>query len=347
MGKGKGRQSGNFDSKSQRAAFAQEIQQQSRQVKLSRPRPQQPSRKSSSERPRFTRLTQLRGILRERQTLDARALIERRRRAGFLPARESKVPEAKPIVSHPPGWLLELDKRNIPQTDDSVGSLQSKCLEVLCLYVIEYLEAMGKENLHLALSLLPSETIEDLSVAISKKIGITNELAVVLGKHTHVEALSFRASCTESKLNDEGLMELIPTLPFRGVRDSWEDLDGTDEALVDVMKLEGCNVRLKRLELLGCQSISANVLIQLFEKCACITHLSLAGSLNGAEEGGRVLLMIPDLLPALQVLDITNCAWMTTSLLNSFLQCYNTQKTPVVYCDGCFMDAYQGHGHDW
>jgi hypothetical protein len=351
MGKGKGHQAGGFGSKSQRTAFAQEVQEQALQLKLSRPsnRPQQQqSKRSSAERPRFTRLTQLKGMLRERQSQEAYGLMERRRRAGFLPRRdENPAPRAEQIASHPPGWIIYYGIEKKEQTEESVESLQSKCVDVMSQYILEYLEALGRDELHAALSLVPSETLATLSVVISKQFGIDNDLAIVLGKHAHVEALCFRAAQNDETLNDEAIMELVPHLPTQGVQDSWEDLQDRDDALVDVMQLEGCNIRLRRLELLDCRSISADALIALLEKCSCITHLSLAGSLNGVEDGVRVLRAIPDLLPALQVLDVTNCAWMTTSLLDCFVQCYQNQKPPVVHHQGCYTGPYQGSGHDW
>lgn len=337
MGKGKGRQAGYFGSKSQSAAFAQEMRHETRQIQLSRPK-SQPQNPKRHERPRLASLTQLRGILQERQSQEAHLLMERRRRAGFLPRRTEEnnaVPRTKQSVSHPPGWMIEYEC--------NVESLQSKCVVVMGQYILEYLEALGKEELRALLSLLPSETLANLSVEVSKIKGINNDLAVVLGKHAHCEALCFRATQDEETLNDEGIRELIPHLPSQGVQDSWEDFDGTDDALVDVMHLEGCNVRLKRLELLDCRSISADVLIELLEKCACITHLSLAGSLNGVEDGIKILRAIPNLLPALRVLDLTKCSWMTTSLLGSFAQCYQSfpNSPPTVHSQGCFTGSYE------
>ena len=272
--------------------------------------------------------------------------MERRRRAGFLPQKTESQPKSEPIVSHPPGYILNFgSNENKPS---NVESLQSKCLATLSKYILEYEEAMGAEQIHAALSLLPSETIADLSVAISKTIGITNGLAIALGKHAHVDALSFRATQDDDGLDDDGLRQLVPHVPSAAVHDSWEDFGDSDEALVDVMQLEGCNVRIKRLELLDCQLISADVLLDLLEKCACITHLSLSGSLNGTGEGERVFRSLPTLLPALEVVDVTRCAWVTTSVLDRFLSCYeSSQEAPLVLCQDCFVGSYEGSRRDW
>ena len=144
MGKGKGRQSGGFGSKSQRAAFAQEIRQQTQQVKLSRPKPKQNQKlnPTNGERPRFTRLTQLKGILRERQSQEAYVLRERRRRAGFLPQNDATpVLVAEPIVSHPPGWLIHYGTQQSDNRKSKIDSLQTKCVNIMGEYIMEYLEA--------------------------------------------------------------------------------------------------------------------------------------------------------------------------------------------------------------
>jgi hypothetical protein len=349
MGKGKGHQSGGFGSKSQKATYAHEFHERVGEVKLSRPRRQSQSTStlSSQQRPRLTRLSQLRGILQERHSQEAYELEQRRRRDGFLPQRdEDTCPKLAEVVSHPPGWILNYGKEQNPP--EVVESLQSKCLKLIGEYIQEYLEAMGKNELHAALSLLPSETLATLSVVVSKTSGVNNDLAIVLGKHAHVEGLCFRAAHDDQTLNDEGLLELVPHLPSQGVHESWEELeDDHDHALVDVLHLEGCNVRLKRLELIDCPYITADAVIKLLEKCACITHLSLAGSLHTVEDGVRVFRELPNLLPGLQVLDITRCSWMTTSFLESFRQCYLSQKPPSVYCQGCFTGSIQGSGQDW
>jgi hypothetical protein len=352
MGKGKGHQSGGFGCKSQRATYAQEIYEQVAKLKSSSRQSRQKqqsvnnntnNKASLAERPRLrTGLAQLKGILRERQTHESFLLAERRRRGGFLPSLtedddDTDASKAVEIVSHPPGWILKYAYDGKPQRkrdDDAsdvvdarqkIESLQEKCLPVLASCIMEYLEAMGPEDFHGALSLLPSDVLAKLSVAVSTThtTGVTNALAMVLGKHAHVEALSFREGAHfEDSLTDDGLLELVPLWDDSSlhVPDSWEDAEekktaNNNNSLMmrmmmdfDMLQVEGCNLRLKRLELIDCQSLSADALITFFERCSCITHLSLSGSVPTIQDGIKVFLSLPELLPALQILDVTRCA---------------------------------------
>jgi hypothetical protein len=233
-------------------------------------------------------------------------------------------------------------------------------------YIVDYLEAMGREDLHAALSLLPSETLATLSVRISKNTGVTNDLAICLGQHAHVEALCFRAAgpstsheeeedhATNTPLDDRGMLELVPRLPQTDddyARDSWECLFEDDNHTLDVLQLEGCNLRLKRLELIDCSSLSATTLLMFLEKCSCITHLSLAGSLVPDRTVDQVLLSLPELLPALEVLDVTRCSWMSNALYSTFCQKLCTARDNgraplIVYYEGCNSGAVI-HLNDW
>jgi hypothetical protein len=362
MGKGKGRQSGGFSSKSLRAAYSHEIQQQ-----VYEPRPSQPTTKqsstserpsSTSERPRLTRLSQLKGILRERQSQEEYEILQRRQRQGFVPRRpepSKSKEEENPAVSNPPGFILyyddnqcnDLKKAILPSNKTAMmESLQSRCVKVLGQYLPAYLEALGGNDLHAALSLLPSETLAALTVLISSTVGMTNELATVLGKHAHAERLSLHSALPTTDdedatcLTDECIWSLVPHLPSDAMtptHESWEDLLDTAFAL-DILHMEGCSIRLKRLELVNCSSVSREPVLALFSKCAGITHLSLAGSLS-LEDGPTVMMRLPDLLPALQVLDVSTCAWATFSLLQSFRRVYDDWESqgPLLICRGVFI----------
>lgn len=372
MGKGKGRQSGRFGSKSQRAAHAYEWQEQVDQVVRSRPPATVSSERGNAtfptqrQRPRLLGLGQLKGILRERQYQESYELRERRRRAGFLPSlsntidptNQTSIPK---LTDHPPGWILHHDTKR--ETDRAspggIESLQAKCLKLLSRYIPEYLEATGLEGLHSALSLLPGDTLADLSIAVSKTHGISDDYAYCIGKHAHVEGLCFRSNLHIQEgmndfLTDQGIMDLVPRLPSSMTPpeieidekrlEDWESLyrddvdDGweTQQSLtVDVLQLDGVNVGLKRLELIDCLYLSAHSILTLFQKCACITHLSLAGSIQVIQDGRDVVRGIPELLPILQVLDVTRCAWVTGDLLNEMRQAYATlypsRMIPVVH----------------
>jgi hypothetical protein len=392
--KGKGRQSGGFGSKSHRAAHNFEWRDQADQEVgfnlASRQKTAASSNTAASQsRPRLTRLGQLKGILRERHFQESHELLERRRRLGFVPDRtrnETPTPTPK-VEAHPPGWILHYGKKKPGEILEAtakhisavrIESLESKCLKVLSLYILEYLEAMGIEELHAALSMLPPETLSALSEAISKGKGMSDDLAYVVGKHAHVNELCFKSTTSIGDgniLTDKGIIELVPRLPTTSERgddyeETWEDWeeaykDESDDEeefqkrqglVVDPLHLEGVNVALSRLELVDCLYISADALLALLEKCACITHLSLAGSIQVVEDGRRLLLALPELLPALQVLDVTRCCWMSASVLKqmqcTYMEKYSFRKPPIVHCEGCFLTEQfqQGSivsGPDW
>ena len=101
----------------------------------------------------------------------------------------------------------------------------------------------------------------------------------------------------------------------------------------------GCNIRLRRFELLDSHNVSASVLLQFLEKCSGITHLSLSGSTldcdcdeNGTtttSSNNNILYELPRVLPQLQVLDVTRCSntWITTkSMIFNMLQQYSRNR---------------------
>ena len=304
-------------------------------------------------------LGQLKGILRQRQFEESQELMERRRRDGFVPPRTTPPTEAStPLMEdHPPGWMLEYGKeKSTNQTSCLVESLEDKCLKVLSRFIMEYLEAMGREDLHGALSLLPPETLTALSIAVSQGKGISNDLAYCIGKHAHVEELSFRSNTqtmvgdSHNWLTDEGLFELVPRPPsknqhnedFQDILDDWEDTynkqfsDNNDDdwenrhalTLDALQQLDGVNVGLKRLELVDCLYLSSKSVVALLDKCPCITHLSLSGSIQAIDDGVEVMQALPELLPELQVLDVTRCSWVTGSLLATVQDAYLKARMP-------------------
>jgi hypothetical protein len=341
MGKGKGRGSA-------KNTLHWEIQQEVRKVhsgSSSRARIPTKAEDKERQRPRLNLgLGQLRNLLRERRSHEDYEWMQQRRRAGFVLNQNqgslTQVKGQKEIPSKPLGSLLFSPSEYKSYFEGSpTASLQNKSLQVLGEYLTEYLQAMGVEELHAALSLLPAETLAALSVVVSKATGVGNQLAYVLGGHPHVEALCFRASKGSStdqdcSLDDEGLFDLIPKRidsPTE-INASWEDIDEEDyEGLMNT--LEGSTFRLKRLELVDCPLLSATGILALLENCPFITHLSFAGCLNRQEGGIQVIQCLPKLLPALQVLDITRCSWVTSLLVKNLTQFYESrqQLPPVVY----------------
>ena len=341
MGKGKGHQCGSFGRKSQGAAFRHEFQEQVSQVRLNRPKPV--TTKSSltpKERPRLASLGQLKGLIQERQSYEQFEMMQERRRNGFVPNARLPQLQSDPIETHPPGWMLHYGEPDDP-IDPTVELLQKSCRKMLAKHLQDYLEAMGPQDLHGALSLLPSETLSALSVEISKRGGMTNELAHVLGCHAHVERLSFHAALhIDETLTDEGIEALVPYMPEQDTHDSWEEM----ETSIDLLQLQGVSVRLKRLELIHCHLLTFGALERLLTKCSCITHLSLAGSLN-AEDGPQVLLHLPQWLPGLQVLDLSQCSWVTAELLYVYSNHYEN-RGPKVYSKGCATIS-TGSRNEW
>lgn len=373
MGKGKGRQSGIYGSKSQRAAHAWEWHEQYQDVVRSRPRCTAltpPRTISLDQRPRLTSLGRLNGILRERQYEESFELMERRRRDGFVPPRtaafHTSENDAIPTLDdHPPGWILQYGKDLAPcQQIPVVESLERHCLKVLSRYIMEYLEAMGREELHAALSLLSPDTLATLSITVSKGIGISDDLAYCIGKHAHVEELSLRSNVkigtgsnnhNHNHLTDQGLFHLVPRLPYPAQGDNgheriledWEDmynnqhddtLENRHSLAWDVFHLDGVNVGLKRLELIDCLYLSASAVLALLEKCTCITHLSLAGSIEVIDDGVEVMQALPERLTELQVLDVTRCSWGTGDVLAqmraAYEKGYSSRKPPIVHSQG-------------
>merc|ERR1712007_175583 len=139
------------------------------------------------------------------------------------------------------------------------------------------------------------------------------------------------------------------------VLDCWEDDSDSSHSNYDTLEIEredaplselaqlisgssGCNLRLRRLELLDLSAVDSSIdvhvddngyssttsiLLRWFETCSGITHLSLAGSFRVHHEVGRtILLSLPRVLPYLEVLDVTRCPWATDSLLARMLNGY-------------------------
>jgi hypothetical protein len=265
--KGKGRQSGGFASKSLRANHHHEVSRLGEEtLKWTRRETanfvawsnahQKQQRRLMGERPRFALALRrnVNNILHERQALQSHRFRERRRRNGFLPAvsgpgvgelgfameHETSVSNG---VSHPSGWLLRYSEDGRDDGADcgvggcgdskgmTVPSLQSLALTVFAHYIRDYRSAMGDEELYGALSILPPESITELSVLLSSGptssakstdvetttqrgrernrrrnnnrnmdidpppiLYMDDDLAVLLGQHQHVEHLCFRSS---------------------------------------------------------------------------------------------------------------------------------------------------------
>ena len=341
MGKGKGRASA-------KATYAWDIKQEVRQLNKQRPHNScSRNQEENRQRPRLRLgLGHLNNLLKERRSQENYEWLQRRRHAGYLPQQHQVqlTNEKNRILYTPLGThtlspteyqSLLLEESNEPK------SLQNLCLNVLGEYLVEYMHAMGVDGLHGALSLLPSESLAALSIVVSKSTGVGNSLAHVLGSHSHVEALCFRASndditSHEERFNDEGLLKLIPPIPDSSDSRreiSWEDLDDEHDAKLQDLEYMGYTFRLKRLELVDCTLLTTNGVLLFLEKCPFLKHLSLAGSLNRDDTASTVIECLPRLLPGLQVLDITRCSWVTPLLVKELQMQYRSldQTPPTVH----------------
>lgn len=277
------------------------------------------------ERPKL-RLRSLQGLLHEREHNDR---LEHR----AMRLKKTSSPTTCPI----PGWIVyHGTTTGVPQpretgtttgTCQTIPSLQSLSLQALAPVLPKYMDAWGAETVHYYLSLLPEDTLADLSVLVSSTIGMTNPLCQVLGQHPHVRALSLVAPQSHDEddpkaLTEDGILQLIPHwgLHRETIPETWEedtsDIQGS---------WKGC-VKLQRLELGNLPHLSANTLSVLLQKCSGITHLGLVGSL-GYESGPEILWKLQDLLPKLKVLDLSSTPWLTEGLLRGLFKSYNRELT--------------------
>lgn len=343
MGKGKGRGSA-------KSVFYHDIQEELSKKATTR---KKPVNKPPSHRPRLTTgLGTLRNLIRERRSYEHFEWTQQRRRAGYIPQKSTTV--ANPDVEEiDPAELLgtaifsSSERKGFFETS-TVSSLQTTCLKVLGKYLVDYLDAMGVQQLHSALSLLPSETLAALSMLTSYSTGVDNNLAHVLGAHSHVTCLSLRATNIDDSFVDDGLLSLLPEFEKSSsdLQSSWEDL-ADDDVFEDIMsqdEFDGAASCLLRLELVECPSITVDGLLAFLEKQPFIKRLSIAGCFNREDGGEKLLQRLPQLLPSLESLDLRRCSWVSKSSIDSLAKAYeqNQNGSPDIYCqDGQIQGGYE------
>ena len=128
------------------------------------------------------------------------------------------------------GWIMSQGQAVLPSvgnvsapsssTPTPFLSLQDMCLAVLAKYLNEYLVAMGVEELHVHLSMLPPGSLSMLSVLVSRHVGMTDEMTTLF-RHTGLERLSLVAPTVDddddgnnacwNALTDNGLLSVLPS----------------------------------------------------------------------------------------------------------------------------------------
>lgn len=325
MAKGKGRQSGGFASKAQRAQFHAEWKERLAEDAADRWGRKSKAVTSVRERPKL-RLQSLQIILQERQYDD---------QVEHKSIRQKHSSVAKRGHASQPGELLyDRDDDYGKEYRTASQSLQSLCLQALAPALPNYLDQMGETTLHHYLSLLPGPALAALSVYISATIGMSNSLVRLLNQ-TQVTRLSIVAPKNDDEtdshwkaLTKQGLEALVPTWGHVSdsiVRDSWEDICADEEEL---WQWRGCR-RLERLELGNLPHFSLESLEKLLESCSALTHLGLSGTC-AYESGPDVLWRLPDWLPKLQYLDVSGNPWVTEILLRKLLEEYSLRYPQIL-----------------
>lgn len=237
MGKGKGHQAGGFASKAMNRQFDLEWREQlPLQRKRRSPITTISTTTSERESPRI-RLNSLQGLLQEREYEDRIEHRTMRQKKSTMLVMLQRPFTTKPHTTAP-GWVVYHGQQQQQQQPPSSGhlpcnrvscSLQSISLQALAPVLPDYIDAWGSDMVHHYLSLLPEDTLTELSVRVSSTIGMTNALCKVLGQHPHVRCLSLVAPRTDDEddstwraLTDDAILELVPqwglernTIPVR------------------------------------------------------------------------------------------------------------------------------------
>ena len=237
-----------------------------------------------------------------------------------------------------------------------IPTLRSLCVRSLGAALGDYVDAYGVGTMRCLLDTLPHELLTELSVSAScVSGGIDDDQVIVLGMHNHIERLALHAGRKPGEgrgktITAEGILSIVPRIaaseaPFAADEDihrdneleapeSWEDeCAGT----LDRTLVEGC-ARLTHLELCNLQEEDdgsdvdgtsegssrplAEAVRALCRRCPRITHLSFSASFDSFV--GPSLLLHPtdglaSLLPRLEVLDLSNCCWVSEGVLLGFL----------------------------
>lgn len=360
MGRKKGKQHGEFSSKSLQAAFLSQIHSHVHDTRLelsrNKYRHNQIAEKnmnstSSSYKSRIN-VSVLRGLLIERMIDDrSRDSMFRRATSRILVSRPSESEASHPDsndtdVICPAGWLMCFNYREarvgIPAIEmkDRIPSLQNLCLKSLAPYLEAYVMAFGKEYIRDRLSELPSELLTKLSAQTLK---VNDDLAFVLGCHSHLSGLVLNTkrrniqqeednSYDNDRLGILGLKHLVrdfadeSVLGDTPVLTDWENFNENDDDSCDKIDFNYPS-KLERLELHNFHTSSPISFVRILQLMRCLSHVSFSNCFNSTT-GEQLLLgdkqtetlILTDYIPKVKVLDFTKCSWLTFDLLKKFIK---------------------------
>ena len=346
MGKKKGRQCGGFPSKAMRAAYYTEWQALASEVDLrgrSTKKQSLVKTQQSQERPKF-RINYLQNVLQERLHHD-RLEDRARRQSQTRTSRMENTAKQRPNTKQPTPFNT-YDEHDDDFREDGLVLL---CVKALAPVLQHYIDSMGRDDVHSMLSLLPGKTLTALSVELSLQgLWTSKDILYAVAHHSHLTRLAIclsNNSCiTHTDLEEALLLQTssFPYPPRRVVPDSWED-----EAMFEEAQEANTVWRLQRVELRNMPQISAETVLSLITSHT--THVSLIGSLNPTSGLQVVLecLALDD--HCLQLLDVSNCDWVTSELLRLV-----EPNVLVLKAEGCCCDTellYYGnsnsvHEHD-
>lgn len=371
MGRKKGKQHGEFGSKAMRAAhmsqiesYVQDARQQLRECSnRTRQNPEADNNSNSLVVKRRIHVGVLRGLLMERLIEDRGrdAMFRRAISSSSRPREPTSIQmtrkDSSNIISRT-GWLMTYNYKEAlagiepRDTTEKVPSLQELCVHVLARNLKAYIHACGKEYMRDCLSGLPAPLITKLSIESSK---INDDVAYVLGSHSHLICLVLNATSFNSSYYDEdyvsssndslsiyGLQQLIPctekdVVPFYSNETDWESLSEDVENLdtkSDTLQLKSYPTNLERLELHNFHTDSISEFLHVIKKLKHLSHLSISNCFDSIT-GPQLLLgdvekeTFVECIPNLQVLDFTGCSWLTYEVLSKFSHSLNTKKYAI------------------
>lgn len=182
---------------------------------------------------------------------------------------------------HELGWLALYGDDEDEKLEEELmsDSLQARCIPVLARALSCFVDALGVNDLHSHLSLLPSTTLSALSIESGRQGCMTEQVAYILGHHDHMERLLMCASTLASVSSC-----LYP-----------------------------CG-NLQRLEFVHMASLSSPILKAIVTQCPKLTHLSLSNS--PCTDPYELISVLKD--SSLQVLDLSCNDWITDQWLVFF-----------------------------